>query len=202
MSRGTNLRWLACSCLLVLGGIAVIVLSGCDESSVNAGDSFAITPSEITLYAATSGQALQVTGTGVPPYNWTVSDTNIGTISGFGSSVTYVRVADEGVNVVTVYDGHSWSASATITHVSGGGALDVYVVAGDSTLSTNGEQVVLGAIGGVSPYAWTMVNSNAGSFYATNVGDTVIYIRNGAGNNTVIATDSTSSSDSILITQP
>lgn len=177
----------------------LIAVWGCENIDDLTGERFYILPDDPVMTVGTSSLQLEAVG-GAPPYRWSASDTNIGSIVGEGQEVIYISHSESGVNVITVEDTRYWTATTTITHP--GENLTIYVVAGSATISTNGSQVILGSTGGTPPYTWTVVNDSLGNIVGTNVGSTVIYMRSSAGNNIVTVTDAAASTFDSLILQP
>jgi hypothetical protein len=184
---------------LAMVAIVLIAGGGCENIEDLTGEYFYILPENPVLLAGTASIELQAVG-GAPPYRWSASDTNIGRIVGDGQEVIYISDSESGVNVITVEDTRYWTATTIVTHP--GQDLTIYVVAGSTTLSTNGSQVVLGSTGGTAPYTWNVGNDSLGDIVGTNVGGTVVYMRNSAGDNIVTVTDSAASTFNTLILQP
>ena len=107
----------------LLGAGLLFSVTGCsddddDDSSTPANTNeaqFAVSPSAATLGTNQTTVIFTAEG-GTAPYIWSVSDTSLGTVAaGNGASATYTRQgAAEGINVITVTEGHNWRAQAQV----------------------------------------------------------------------------------------
>lgn len=79
-----------------------------------------VTASATVLTAGTNACTVSVTG-GVGPYDWSVGDSSLGTVSGSGSSVMYQSIR-AGSNVVTVRDDNGVAASIAIIRTGSSGS--------------------------------------------------------------------------------
>lgn len=185
-------------CLLIAG--AAFTFLGCEDSKIGEGESFSISPSEVTLTEPNQSVTLQVVG-GNQPFVWSVSDSNtLGRISGSGHSVTYVRTGTaNGVNVITVTDDKTWTATARVTQIDKPTALTIS--ANSTSLGKNGDLAVITASGGLPPYRWEVSSAALGSVDKTT-GTSVVYVRNHAGNNAVTVRDNAGQLATLIITQP
>lgn len=115
---------LKASLLAVLGCTAAIYLAGCEDNAEeedlhNANvTSLVVQPASATLR---DGDYVVFTATGgTMPYNWSVSDTSLGTVTNTqGSIVTYRRNGSaNGVNQVIVVDQNGWSSFGTVSQLA------------------------------------------------------------------------------------
>ena len=110
--RSARRAGLALLISLLLG----LCLSGCEEGSSLTGGEFFIDPPAVTL--ASTDEALTLTAVGgEEPFVWSVADETFGTVTTNGRSVVYARTAASGVNIVTLVDAKTWTASCTITQL-------------------------------------------------------------------------------------
>jgi hypothetical protein len=104
--------WFVIGAALLLAG-ALLLPTGCENESDVAGESFTIQPAHTVLWSNQT-VALRAIG-GIGPFQWQVSDTELGTIGGGSNdTVNYRRTALRGLNQVSVRDSRSWVATATI----------------------------------------------------------------------------------------
>ena len=108
----------------VLGCVAAVYLAGCEDNAEeedfhNANvTSLVVQPASTTLR---DGTYVVFTATGgTMPYNWSVSDSSLGTVTNTqGSIVTYRRNgAANGVNQVIVVDQNGWSSFGTVSQMA------------------------------------------------------------------------------------
>jgi len=188
---------------LAIAVLMAIVLASCDNGdggTTNA--SFYITPSSASITDPTTSVVLAAVG-GHEPLVWSLSDASLGALTGSGQTVTYIRTASKyGVNVVTVTDSMSWTATATISQPEAGAT---NVLPGISptaaTLDSDGAQVVFTASGGVDPYTWGVGDSTRGGIvsYASSQ---ALYTRTSSGDNTAVLYDANGHMAVATITQP
>lgn len=165
------------------------------------GDVVTITPSSATVDAV-GGRAVFSFNGGTAPFTWDVANSGMGTISGSGNQGVYTAKAI-GNNDVICYDRDGHAAIAKITGSSSGSSgAALSVSASSSKLESNGSMAVLTASGGKPPYSWSVALGLLGAFEGDNTGTSVVYVRNGAGDNAVTVTDSVGSKASIVIVQP
>ncbi|MBM4149284.1 MAG: hypothetical protein FJ224_09590 [Lentisphaerae bacterium] len=89
-----------------------VFLSSCETDGGLGTDPLRIEPSAVTL-TNTAVVVFEALG-GDAPYQWTVSDSTLGTIGGTGAVVNYNSTAQKGANIVQVKDANSWTASARV----------------------------------------------------------------------------------------
>lgn len=167
---------------------AVVLCVGCDESGTHGAD-FRVVPDSATLYTDDTTLTLQAVG-GHSPLEWSVSDETVGTVSGSGQTATYTRTTKNGVNVVTVTDGQTWTASATIVQEDTPEETeDLEISPTTATLDYAGDQTVFTGSGGVRPYSWDVGFETRGTVVKQS-STQALYTRVGKDENTVILTDS------------
>jgi parallel beta-helix repeat protein len=153
----------------------------------------------VSLAATVSGSTAGVT--------WSVDgvangNSSVGTISGSGSSVTYVAPAASGSHVVTATSvaNTSAKASTTINVVAGAAAVTCSVSPATATLAAGGSTTVTATVSGASSTAvnWTVDgvaggNSSIGTI--TGTGNSVTYTAPAAaGSHSVVATSAANGS--------
>lgn len=171
--------------------------SGCDETDV-AGAEFYMTPEQVTLTEDGETVVLQVVG-GEEPFTWSVTDDELGDVSGGGRSVTYTRANKNGANTVRVTDKNQWSDSTLIIQGAELGGLTIDPTA--ATLNKNGDKTVFSATGGTKPYEWSVGIPGHGKITPSGPNQ-VIYTRLEQGNNTVIVIDQAGYVAIADVTQP
>ena len=106
----------------LLGAGLLFSVTGCsddddeDSPAPNTNSTqFAVSPSAATL-GTNQTTVILTAEDGMAPYIWSVSDSSLGTVApGNGASATYTRNGSaEGINVITVTEGHNWRAQAQI----------------------------------------------------------------------------------------
>lgn len=108
-------------CLLLMAWTAVFV--GCEKSSSPSPESssdifvgkLTLTPGQAKI-SPTNNITTFTAGGGTPPYRWSLSDKDMGSIpSTTAHAITYTRKQNAyGVNILTVYDRNDWGAIAVI----------------------------------------------------------------------------------------
>ena len=191
--------------LAATGMVAFAVFPlGCNDNEEVAGEetpTFRIVPDAAAFNLWSNADqtpiVLEVEG-GTPPFTWSLSSTNMGSIGGTnqveGRLITYVPNADaEGVNRLEVVDSNGWIAHGTVVQdtfsIGVEGASDSSPT---SVTLTNLNQVVeLWVAGGIAPIGWDVSPPSLGAVSPTN-GRRTFYRRNVAaeGVNTVTARDS------------
>lgn len=166
--------------------LALIIITGCEEDGATSGDVFRIEPSEITLHSDVGSAVLHVVG-GTAPYTWSVSNPALGTVTSNGSSVTYIRTALTGVNVVSVNDSKGWSDTAHIYQTDK--PSEPSITPSSVTLENDGDKTIFTGSGGTGPYRWSVGDKTKGTV-SYKAWSQALYTRLKAGNNSVILTDS------------
>jgi len=106
----------AFGCGLVCAGILITACENDDDDLSNA--QFYVQPAQVTLTVPQQSVVFQAVG-GHAPFTWSVSDTNLGAVSGSGPVVTYISTTSLGANTVQVTDSRAWSASAIVVRTDG-----------------------------------------------------------------------------------
>jgi hypothetical protein len=184
------------------GNNTIILTDGSDTvrtatvTQPDSATSLSISPTSATL--ANNGDTtvfLAVGGTA--SYSWSLANDAHGRLStNSGDNVIYTRVS-EGDNAVILRDQHGNRAVASVTQSRS----PLSVTPSAPNLTANGQQAVLVASGGTTPYRWT-VSSAASGNVNTTTGSQVIYTRAAAGPNTVILTDYETNVVYAIVTQP
>ncbi|MGQ9661244.1 MAG: hypothetical protein ACUVWX_02780 [Kiritimatiellia bacterium] len=160
---------------------------GCDDTDELTGAVFRIEPEQATLVESGDTVVLQAIG-GEEPFRWSVSDPSLGSVptNSTDRTVTYVRAGSNGANLVTVTDSQGWTATATIIQedLFGGLSIEPPQVA----LAADGDVVLFTARGGTPPYSWSVSVQTLGKIHPRGAAQ-ALYVRQTAGNNTVILTD-------------
>jgi hypothetical protein len=182
---------------------AILIGAGCEDDSVAEGDEFRINPAAVALSKSNRTAVLQVIG-GHPPFTWRVTDDTLGAVSGGGTVVTYTRNDPNGANTVEVVDDLGWRATATILQQDDEEEPDDFTATPTTaTLNANGDIVVVTAAGGVRPYGWTVLNGALGHLVPGGTTDSsVVYQRDAAGPNVLIAQDRQGRVVNVSIAQP
>ena len=193
-----------------LGSIAAMVVSlfwlaACeDDSGVQPGDSFTIKPSGVVMGASQASVYFTAEG-GHPPFNWSISDGSLGSVTGKGSQVTYTRKAVNGINVLSCLDSEGWSATTTITQQDDPvpeEPIPVLTVSpATANLARDGERVVFTAAGGEGQYRWSVEDTARGTVTVQDRTQ-ALYERKAAGNNTVVLYDEEGHVAVAAVTQP
>ncbi|MBP7828878.1 MAG: hypothetical protein KA248_03055 [Kiritimatiellae bacterium] len=157
-----------------------------------------ITPAEAEVTFIGQTVRFQVDG-GTPPFDWTVALPAVGSIgSPRENEAIYTASAVEPNNVL-VFDASGRSGVAAI---NGGLEPDTLTVSADpDTLLLDGGRAVVNVTGGVAPYRWS-VQSGALGYLDRTSGESVVYTRSSAGDNSVRVTDSQGSTGAVVIQQP
>lgn len=185
----------AAMCAMMFG------FTACDDDSNLSGSDFYINPSDTTMDVDDTTVMLQAVG-GIAPMKWSVSDASLGTVTSNGYSVVYTRKSVVGVNLVKVVDSRTWEATATIRQLATAGASDLKIAPTSFTLAANNNQTVFTASGGVEPYSWSVGVSARGHVVAQKDDSQVVYVRDTAGDNTVIVTDHAGAVAIATVAQP
>jgi hypothetical protein len=139
------------------------------------------------------------------PIAWSVSDTNLGAVSGSGDRATYTRVAGAfGANTVRARDGRAYEATSVISQPTPTppSVPDVLVLnPAGATLNNNGDSVVFIVSGGDGPYSWRLVDTTRGSIRVRETTQAA-YTRTTPGPNTIQVYDGKGRTAVALITQP
>jgi hypothetical protein len=157
-----------------------------------------ISPDSTTVNSVGSKVVFSASG-GRPPYHWDVSNGSIGSIAASGGAQGVYTALAIGANDVIVYDE---DGNAALAKIAGTGAAEMTIAASPASLTTNKAYSVLSVSGGTPPYTWTVATSTTGNIEGSNVGKSVIYQREKAGDNVVTVTDGNSSKASRVISQP
>lgn len=181
--RNLRITGLALFAVSILGFLP----GGCEKSSELTGSEFFIDPSSVTLGSADEAFTLNVVG-GEPPFTWAVSDEALGLVTSNGNSVVYARTALNGVNILTVTDAQTWTATCTVTQRDVADE-NLAIAPANATLAANGGQQVFEASGGSPPYTWSVGNDGRGVIDVRNETRRGLYTRTAAGDNTVIVRD-------------
>lgn len=181
------IRFVSLSLSLVVA--ALLLTTGCEDDSSLSGDEYSISPSSKTMSTDDESVVLEAVG-GSEPMTWSVSDDSLGTVSGSGRSVVYTRTSSSGVNIVSVEDSQTWTASATITQNDADDEEELSISPTSVTLSHDGDNTVFTASGGTSPYEWDVGNAGRGRVTVQEDTSRATYTRDDSGDNTVIVKDS------------
>ncbi len=92
---------------------ATLALTACEKDSNVRNKSFVVEPGRAKLGPDDSIAVFRAIG-GTPPYAWSVSDANLGSVASDSHIVTYTRSSQVGVNTVRVTDGNNWQAEAIV----------------------------------------------------------------------------------------
>ncbi len=106
----------------VCGTLLLLALGGCDSDDNLTGDEIYIKPASYTFRSLEDKVVTLSVHGAKPPFQWRVSDANMGTISGvaadedtFTGAANYTRTESSyGVNMVIVTDSRGWQASAVM----------------------------------------------------------------------------------------
>lgn len=190
---------------MILAAAVPLLMVGCNETDDIPADAFRITPASAHLAKSGDSVVLEAVG-GLEPLTWTVSATNgeLGTLSGSGRTVTFIRSTASGANVVQVADKRTWTASATIyldPSDPSAAPSALSITPSSATLSDNRDTSVFVAVGGVEPFAWSLADGLLGHLSAGS-GRQIVYTRDRPGDNTVILTDGSNTVAIALVSQP
>lgn len=182
---------------------AISMFSACDDGDSGlTGSEYYIRPAEVTMGSDDVSVILESVG-GIPPQTWSVSDATLGSITSNDSfKVVYTRTDKKGINRVTVRDSRTWEATATINQLDTAAASDLAVSPTSITLSTKNAQTVFTASGGDQPYTWSVGDSSRGHLVTQSSDSQIVYVRDTAGDNTVIVTDSAGAVALATVSQP
>lgn len=174
--------------------LAACLLAGCEDDGIKATDEFRVSPSEVTMPVDQFTAVLTVEG-GIRPYDWSVSDTSLGTLTGAegdaDQQVTYTRTDKNGRQVVTVQDSQGWFASAIIDQITATPTSETALAISPSQVtvaSTNGS-VVLTAIGGQGTYEWGLVAPQPNGAISQYTGPMTIYTSTNSTTDQIWLTD-------------
>lgn len=111
-----------CALWSFLGLLLLFSAAGCDSGDDLTGDEMYIKPSSYTFRSAVDKMTTLSVHGAKPPFQWKVSDTSMGSISGvtadedtFTGAANYTRLDNKyGVNTVIVTDSRGWQASAVM----------------------------------------------------------------------------------------
>ncbi len=178
---------------------AFLAVVGCDDSDLD-GAEFRIEPQEAVLTENNQTLVLTVVG-GKEPFEWSVSDAQLGSVTSTARTVTYTRSgAKTGANSIRVTDDRQWTASALVrqeeNNISG-----LKITPATATLSAVYDQAVFTATGGNPPYSWSVGVWWRGDLEPSGPNQ-VIYTRRDVGDNTVILTDGMGHVALAQLTQP
>ncbi len=186
--------------LLAVSLFGFCLLTGCESSSSLTGSEFFIDPPIVTL--ASSDEAFTMTAVGgEEPMTWSVSDAALGTVTTNGRSVVYARTALNGVNIVTVVDAKTWTATSTVTQRDVADE-NLAIAPTAATIAANGGRQVFEASGGSPPYEWSVANGARGRVDIQHETRRALYTRLAAGDNTVIVRDRRTLVAIATLTQP
>jgi hypothetical protein len=180
--------------LCVIGLVATVALVGCDDDVDGA--SFYITPGDASVEP---GGSITLTAVGgEDTLTWSVSDEQLGLVTGTGRTVAYNSAGAAGINTIRVMDNQHWEASAFVRAEEGAGTLEISPDTAE--LTYNNQKQSFTAVGGVAPYSWTLSSYGRGAIDAS--GESVVYTRKKVGDNTVVLTDGGGRTASVQVTQP
>lgn len=179
---------------------AMVLIVACDSGSTTA--SFVINPATVSLGEDEASVVLTAVGGGVP-IRWSVTDTNLGVVSGSDEVVTYTRTAGTlGANTVQATDANGNVATAVITQGVDPDPIGLVTIAPETaTVPTDGGKIVFTADGGIPPYAWKVGIATRGRVSSSD-SKQATYTRLAEGDNTIQVTDSDGKTAIAQITQP
>ena len=102
-----RLQWFGCLVIVVL----LMGVAGCEDGG-NGG--LSISPGSVSFDASNIMTIFFTVNNGVPPYSWSVDNSNLGSLSASGDTAVYTSTSSIGENRITVTDATASSASATI----------------------------------------------------------------------------------------
>lgn len=131
-------------------------------------------------------------------YTWDVANTARGAVEVRTDSDAVYVASVVGPNTVIVYDRRGHSAIASIN----GPVSQLLATADPTTLEDDGDLAVLRASGGAPTYHWSVSDSAVGDIVPPAEGESVIYKRYHAGDNSITVVDSLGNSYSLVVQQP
>ena len=157
-----------------------------------------VSPRTATVEAVGQKVLISASG-GATPYTWDVASSANGTVDSSSNWRQAIYTATTlNVNSVIVYDRKGNAAIATIRPATGQ-ALEI--TASPDTLELDGDTAVLDGTGGAPPYTWTVGDTTRGTISSTT-GNSIVYTRTSAGNNSVTLVDQNGTVANVVIIQP
>lgn len=173
---------------------ARIVQGEVGESSLSISPAVAnMPPDKATEYFTASG--------GQPPYRWSLSAPQLGSLQAQGNSAVYKRGPNGGSQFVRVTDslGHTVGAALTQEPPT---PEKLKATAVPATLENDGGKSVLTAAGGRPPYHWSVQDAALGSIIGSSTKSSTVYMRNHNGDNVVVLRDANGTVFNLIIQQP
>ncbi len=209
-------RWLrvfGCGSLVAVFAALSCLTTGCEEASGLGGLGISAPATTLT----TETRTLDLTATGVDtngslalPLTWTVSNPELGTISGTsGISAIYTRTPQNGINTVMVTDQYENEGFLALRQESALYSLTLTVMVGGTettTIPPTADSATISAASAdtetvsIAPYTWR-VASGTGSIVGGQGSSSAVFQSNGEGSSAIEVIDGNGVSSSVSVTQ-
>ncbi len=162
--------------------------------------SLAISPAVANMPPNQATEIFTASG-GQPPYRWSLSASQLGSLRAQGNNAVYNRGPNGGSLFVRVTDslGHTVGAALTQEPPT---PEELKASAGPTTLDNDGDKSVLTATGGRPPYQWSVTDAALGSIIGSSTKSSTVYMRNHNGDNVVVLRDANNTVFNLRIEQP